>query len=146
DILLYFPVHEVWKKELFKRISNPIITMFQVHNANVWLQNSNFCNMAERLHDNGYTFDYISNRMIAKLQAEDGALITGKARYKAIVLPEIETIPLETLIQLKDLANKGANIIFEKDIPSDIPGLFDLENQIKRIASVRNEMLQSTSA
>jgi hypothetical protein len=136
DILIYFPVHEVWKNQK----SDPIIFLFTVNNMK-WLRNSSFGNLAQRLWDNGYTFDFISDRMIAGLNVEGKTLVSGKARYKVLVVPSIERIPLETLTRLRDLAQKGATILFEKDIPADIPGLFDLEKQKAFIADIRNEML-----
>ena len=137
DILLYFPIHEVWKKQK----SDLIIRLFDVHKSKDWLQNSNFGNLAQRLWDNGYTFDFISDRMIAGLKVEGKTLVSGKARYKVIVVPSIERIPLETLTQLRDLARKGATILFEKDIPADVPGLFDFEKKKALVAAIRNEML-----
>lgn len=141
DILLYFPIHEVWRKQK----SELIIRLFDVHKSKVWLQNSNFGNLAQRLWNNGYTFDYISDRMIAGLNAEGKTLVSGKTRYKAIVVPAIEHIPVETLSCLRDLALKGASIIFENDIPADVPGLFDFENKRISIITVKNEMLQLPS-
>ena len=142
DILLYFPVHEVWKKQK----SDLIIRLFDVHKSKDWMQNSNFGNLAQRLWDNGYTFDYISDRMIAGLDMEGKTLVSGKARYKVIVVPAIERIPLETLTRLRDLARKGATIIFEKDIPADVPGLFDFEKKKTLVAAIRNEMLLLSSS
>lgn len=141
SILLYFPINEVWlnqRSELF-------IRLFDVHKSKDWLQNSNFGNLAQRLWDNGYTFDYISDRMIGKLKIEGNLLVSGNARYKVIVVPSIDHIPLETLTLLRDLARKGATIIFEKEIPHDVPGLFDFEKKRTSLASIGNEMLLLTS-
>jgi len=136
DILLYFPIHEVW----WKQKSRSIIRQFSVHSID-WVQNFSFGNLAKSLWDNGYTFDYISDRMIDSLNVEGKMLVSGEARYKAILVPAIEHIPLETLIQLRDIARKGATIIFEKDIPADVPGLFEFEKKIALLANIRSEML-----
>jgi len=153
DILLYFPFHDLLKEEIKKNrkvvymqrkgLSRPEIIYMILHMLD-WT-NSSFGNLAHQLQNNGFTFDYISDRMITNLNVSDGILFSGNSRYKAIVMPEIDKIPLETLTKLRDLADNGATIIFEKDIPSDIPGLFDLENRKKYISSVRKEMLQNTS-
>lgn len=141
DILLYFPIHEVWRKQK----SEVLIRLFDVHKSKEWLQDSNFGRLAQQLWNNGYTFDYISDRMIAGLAVEGRTLVSGKTRYKAILVPDIECIPLETLSFLRDLARKGASIIFERDIPSDVPGLFDLEKRKNFIMAIRNEMKQFPS-
>lgn len=137
DLLLYFPIHEVWRKQK----SDLFIRLFDVHKSSEWLQNSAFGNLAQRLWDNGYTFDYISDRMIGELNVEGKMLVSGSAGYKAIVVPSIEHIPLETMIRLRNLALKGATIFFEDDIPNDVPGFFDFEKERVSVASIRNEML-----
>lgn len=141
DILLYFPIHEVWRKQK----SDLVIRLFDVHRSKDWLQNSNFGDLAQRLWNNGYTFDYISDRMIANLKVDGGKLLSGKNQYKVIVIPDIECIPVETLACLRDLAKNGAVVIFENEIPSDVPGLFDLEKKRSAVKVIRNEMMLTSS-
>jgi hypothetical protein len=136
DILLYFPIHEVWKKQK----SKTFIRLFDVHKSKQWLQDSNFGSLAKRLWDTGYTFDFISDRMIAELKVKDNTLVSGRTRYKTIVVPAIEYIPEETLVHLNDLAKEGALIIFENDIPSDVPGFFEYQKRRNFIARIKNEM------
>lgn len=153
DILLYFPLHDLLREEVNKnresnsisrkRLSRPEIIYMFLEMLD-W-HDSGFGKLAHGLFYGGYTFDFVSDRMIANLEVKDSSIITGNTRYKAIVVPDIKTIPLETLKLLKDLNRKGATIIFENDIPSDIPGLFDTENQKKLITSLRDEMLQDNS-
>ncbi|MBV5311966.1 MAG: hypothetical protein JZU47_01650 [Prolixibacteraceae bacterium] len=138
DILLYFPIHEVWRKQK----NDLFIRLFDVHKSKDWLQSSSFGNLAQRLWDKGYTFDYISDRMVAGLNVENGNLISGKAKYKVIVVPPIQHIPLETLNSFLELAKKGATVIFENDIPTDVPGLFDLEKQRTSAGTIKSEMLR----
>lgn len=141
DILVYFPIHEVWRKQK----SELLIHLFEVHKSKNWLQNSNFGNLSQRLWSNGYAFDYISDRMIAGLTVEGKTLVSGNTRYKSIVVPAIDRIPLETLTCLRNLARKGATIIFENDIPRDVPGLLDFEKGRKSVSEIRNEMVNLPS-
>lgn len=141
DILLYFPIHEVWRRQN----TEMIIRMFDVHKSNVWLKDSHFGKAAMQLWNNSYSFDFISDRMITGLKVEGNALVAGKTRYKAIVVPAIERIPLQTLSVLRDLSRKGATIVFENDIPRDVPGLFEFEKQRISIEAIKKELLQSTS-
>jgi len=138
DILLYFPVHEVWRKQK----SESIIRQFDVHKSSDWFQNSGFGKLAQKLWNEGYTFDYISDRIIAALNVEGGNLISGKVRYKVLVVPNIQHIPMETLTRLRDLAGKGAKIIFENEIPDDVPGLVDFERKKLLEADIKNDFLQ----
>lgn len=138
DLLLYFPIHEIWKRQK----SDGLIRMFDVHKSKEWLQNTTCGDLAQRFWNNGYTFDYISDRLLEGLKYENGHLVSGQSRYKAIVVPSIEKIPLKTLSLLRDLASQGALILFEKDIPSDVPGLGDLQKQKASVSIVRNELMK----
>lgn len=141
DLLLYFPIHEVWRKQK----SELLIRLFDVHKSKEWLQDSDFGRLAQQLWNSGYSFDYVSDRMIAGLTVEGSSIVSGETRYKSIVVPAIERIPLETLSCLLNLAKKGGRVIFENDIPYDVPGLFDLEKRRKSITAIRNEMIKFPS-
>jgi hypothetical protein len=56
-------------------------------------------------------------------------------------VPACETIPLETLNRLLELAKEGAVIIFEGAIPSDVPGLYEVERRKASLAEIKNSML-----
>jgi hypothetical protein len=141
DILLYFPVHEIWKKQK----TNNYIQLLDVHKSSYWLGNSSFGRLAGLFQSNGYTFDYISDKMIEGLTVTEGNIYSGKTRYKVLVVPSIETIPLKTLSMLRDLALKGAKIIFENQIPADIPGLNNYEKRKIEANSIGQEMAALTS-
>ncbi|MBK7103726.1 MAG: hypothetical protein IPH62_00365 [Ignavibacteriae bacterium] len=44
-------------------------------------------------------------------------------------MPEGRFIPLETIQKILDLAQNGAEIIFENNFPNDVPGLFNLNER-----------------
>lgn len=141
DILLYFPIHEIWRKQKTRNF----IRLFDVHKSKEWLQDSNFGSLAKRFWDQGFAFDFISDRMISSLKVKDNRLITGKTSYKTIVVPSIECIPEETLAHLNNLAKAGATIIFENDIPSDVPGLFEYKQRRDYLKGIRNNMKHQSS-
>ena len=137
DILLYFPIHDMWKKQK----TELIIRGFQVHNTKYWLKNSPFYYLGQRLWDSGYTFDYVSDKMLNEINVDGSTLVSGVAHYKAILVPACEIIPLETLTRLLELAKNGALIIFENAIPYDVPGLFEVEKRKASLAEIKNIML-----
>jgi len=83
--------------------------------------------------------------MLDGLEVENGNLISGDARYKVIVVPSIQHIPIGTLKRLNDLAEKGATIIFEKNIPTDVPGMFDYEKKRVVAETIKADMLSRSS-
>jgi len=125
DILVYFPIHDVWAMPDARSFPR----MFEVHHAKDWLIESPFGAMIQDLWYSGYTFDYISDLKLQDLKISKKEARIGNSSYKAILVPECNTIPLETLKRLAYLAKKGVPVIFEKQLPEDVPGLHQLEER-----------------
>ena len=136
DILLYWPIHEMWSKQK----SELIIKLIGPQNADEWFFNTSFGKLAQKFLDKGYTFDYVSDRMIKTLRVDGKSLVSGNAQYKAIVVPDCEMMPVETLSALLELAKQGAKILFEGDLPKDVPGLLDLEKRKTQALELIGEM------
>ena len=54
-------------------------------------------------------------------------LKTPGASYKAIIVPDVQYISVESLAKLLQLAKDGATVIFADRLPDDVPGLYELE-------------------
>ncbi len=134
DILLYFPVHDIWHD------SEGLLYQMTVHKISKWLWNRPFYNMAKELWNNGYCFDYISDRQIKNLSVYNGNLLSAGLQYKTILVPECEYMPLETLDKLEKLAEKGARIVFQKNLPLDVPGFADLANKRVTFNSLKKQL------
>jgi hypothetical protein len=111
DILLYYPIHDEWSRR-----GKGAMPHFPESNES---RNA----VAEKLLSRGYTFDFITDRLLAGVQVRDGALVTGGSRYRIVLVPETKLMPVETLAHLRRLAEAGATIVFYKDLPADVPGL-----------------------
>jgi len=123
DILLYFPIYDVWHDK------DGMIIQQGVHNINKWLYGSGFHTAAKTLWDKGYTFDYVSDRLLRDAKASPGKIQMADAEYKTVVVPKCRFMPLPTLEKLISLAQAGATIIVHGQLPSDVPGLGDMENR-----------------
>jgi len=139
DILVYFPIHDVWAMPEARRFPR----MFEVHHANDWLIESHFGEMIQDLWYSGYTFDYISDLKLQDLKTSKNEALAGNSSYRAILVPECKTIPLATLKQLEVLAKKGIPVIFEKQLPEDVPGLNQLEERRTMLAALKAGMEKS---
>ncbi len=118
DILLYFPIYQAWTER-----DRKILPHFGGHSEELTNKISN------SLLAQGYSFDYISDRQIKKLNSENGKIQSAGTSYKTIVVPNCVNIPLETLQHLFSLAENGATVIFEKEIPTKVPGMNDFKNR-----------------
>ncbi|MGQ9592362.1 MAG: glycosyl hydrolase, partial [Planctomycetota bacterium] len=121
DILLYWPIHDFWHED------PRFVAGASVHDRS-WLEAQPIGRTAKRLWDRGYAFDYISDRLLLAASAgEGGSIRVPGGTYRAVVVPPCARMPLGTLEKLLDLAEGGGPVIFEGRLPSDVPGLADLE-------------------
>ncbi len=115
DILLYWPIHDLWMDPagLLKKLT--------VHSKG-WIDTQRIGEVANLLDKKGYAFDFISDRMLGGIQYKNGALVAPGGTYRAIVVPACQFMPAATAGRLADLAKQGAKIVFERDLPADVPG------------------------
>jgi hypothetical protein len=120
DILLYWPIHDFWNDPKGQ------VKPFTV-NGRQWLEDQPVGRTARWLWEHGWQFDYVSDRQLADAEASGGLVKVPGGGYRAIVVPSCELMPVATLSNLVRLAGSGATVIFDKQSPSDVPGLGSLE-------------------
>lgn len=125
EILVYFPVQVIWHKP-----KKGVYTM-DVHNIEKnGIFNEKYRSLLSQLETSGYAFDFVSDKQILALS--EGKL--GEFGYKSIVIPEIEYLPLETLLSLKILQKNGIKVLFEKRLPQKTTGFLNFEVNQKRFS------------
>ncbi|PPL04387.1 glycosyl hydrolase [Parapedobacter indicus] len=134
EVLLYWPIYDVWDdpKGRMKALT--------YHNVEDWLHPSAFYRSAIALMDNGYGVDFVSDRLLADMQAVNGKLQSpGGNRYRVLLIPAARRIPLETLAKIKELAEMGATVVFE-ELPEDVPGFGDYERRSRSFKQAVNSL------
>jgi hypothetical protein len=121
DLLVYWPVYDSWMKQ------EDADFRFTMHNFNSWLYPGSFYKLVKDLMKNGYSLDFSSDKLLNELTVQNG-LITTKSggSYRTLVIPACDYMPVSTLRRILELAQQGANVIFQK-LPTDVPGLKDFE-------------------
>lgn len=72
----------------------------------------------------GYGFDFFDDDVLSKTgRIEPEKLVLGASRYRVIILPGVERIPLETMRKLDQLARAGVIVIATRRIPDIVPGV-----------------------
>jgi hypothetical protein len=122
DVLLYWPLDDFWMHP-----DDTLLPHFKVHNTEVWFDNQPVGRAARELWNLGYGFDYVSDLQLSKSQVVQGKIQMPGASYRAIVVPACDYISVKTMENLGVLAASGATVIFEKQIPRDVPGLAQLD-------------------
>ncbi|MGH9160216.1 MAG: glycosyl hydrolase [Vicinamibacteraceae bacterium] len=121
DILLYWPAHDVWNDP------DGLAKQLTVHDVG-FLVDEPVGKLAKQLDEAGYAFDYISDDQLMHTRAEDGRLATPGGRYKALVVPAADVVPLRTVQRIVKLAESGATVIVA-GLPKDVPGYSRLDER-----------------
>jgi hypothetical protein len=88
------------------------------------------------LLDAGFNFDFFDDDILKKTgKVDKGVLVIGSSRYRAVVLPNVERIPLETYKMLAEFARSGGALIASRRQPALAPGYPGREtDQIRQIS------------
>ncbi len=133
DLLVYWPYYDVAASEgrLFNHLG--------VNKDAGWFKQHPISGLSEELTNAGYTFDYISDRQLLSCKMENGEIVTeGKTKYKAVVVPKAEYIPVETLNQLALFIAGGGKVYFDEYLPRSVPGMFNLTERETELAQIKS--------
>lgn len=136
DVLVYWPIHDLWM--------DPAGTAMRltVH-RHEWMAKQRIGEVADALAAKGYAFDFVSDRTIESLRVENGRLAAPGGSYRAIVIPACTYLPEGTAGRLAELAARGVPIVFEREIPSDVPGNADVGQRRAQLAAQRARLEKS---
>lgn len=122
DILVYLPFYDMIYEQPGRLVQFDIHSMAE--------RAPKFISSINAIIKAGFDCDYISDRYLLKTRVTDGQLTTtGRNRYAAIVIPDVQFMPLATLQQLLILAQQGAKVVFIGHMPQSAPGLKGLDQQ-----------------
>jgi len=134
DFLLYLPIYDIWNEK-----RGNYYLPFEIHK--MWDILPDFCGAVEQIMGAGYDLDYISDRFLSTCTVENGLLKTeGGTTYKALILPSVKMLPVETVRRIYDLAKGGATVIFSGQYPMDVPGLSRLDERRREFAEVMGKI------
>lgn len=126
DLLLYWPIYDYWHS------SAGLGMNFTIRSLAGTIRGTPFGNLALNLWNDGFAFDYISDRQISSASAPSGFIGVPGGRYRTLVIPSTEHMPVPTARNLLELARRGATVIFET-VPADVPGWKDLPARQKEL-------------
>lgn len=122
DFLLYLPIYDIWQEQPGRFLA------FDIHKMQT--RAPKFIDVVNNITKCGYDVDYISDDFIRTTRFHNGKLVTsGGSGYKALIVPAVHLMPEDVLAHLLKLAKEGADIVFMKNFPQDIPGYGNLEKR-----------------
>ncbi len=133
DFLLYLPIYDIWQENPGRAL------LFSIHDMARFAPK--FIETVNDIWQCGYDMDYISDKYLMSTRVEGGQLVTtGGTTYKAIIVPDVQLMPVETLKQLLKLAQAGATVVFTGNYPQDVPGYGRLEQRRKAFAQIQAQL------
>jgi hypothetical protein len=115
DVLLYYPIADRYSEP-----GNSLLQHFDGMERN--FENTEFEHVSKWMLENGYGFDFFSDRQLQNFTISGNKILSGGNSYKTILLPGAKLVPPKSLQKLLELAKKGATILFYKELPYNAPG------------------------
>jgi hypothetical protein len=89
------------------------------------------------LRRSGYDFDLINDDALARLASvEAGTLRAGTGAYSAVIVPDVQYMPPESLDVLLKFVQEGGFLIFSGRLPAAAPGLKDNGARSARLSTI----------
>jgi len=133
DVLLYLPIYDA-----YTRPGKVLLQHFD--GIEHGFKGLPVEQIAQQLVDQGYGFDYVSDRQINALHVNENQLQTGGVDYQTLLIPDAKLMPLGTFGQLLSLARNGATILMVGQVPSDVPGLGNLAGRRATFRAWQNQL------
>lgn len=135
DVALYLPNSDAWASFSAGRVH--LIETLRERVGN---------DVLARVLEAGFNFDFIDDAAINQLgRIEGGALALGANRYKAVILPGVERIPLGTLHKLEEFARGGGVLIATRRLPAVAPGFTATDADHGRIREISGHLFEGPS-
>ena len=136
DVAIYLPNDDAWAHFTADNVSL-IDALRQRLGANVIPQ----------VLESGYNFDLFDDATLKQVgRVDNGALVLGGHKYKAVILPSVESIPLETYGKLADFARGGGVLLATRGTPTTLPGGQSTAADHQKILAISQALFKDPSA
>ena len=108
-------------------------------------EETDFEKVSQWMLEKGYSFDFFSDRQLQNFTFSNNKIISGGNSYKVILVPGVKSMPLQSMKKLLALARQGAKIIFYEALPTDVPGLANLDIQRKEFNALKGQIKLAAS-
>src|SRR5437764_649920 len=97
--------------------------------------------------DSGYGFDFFDDDVLKKTgRIEQDKLVLGSSRYRVVVLPAVERIPLETMRKLEEFVRGGGIVIATRRLPEIVPGFKATDADQSELHQIVHQLFEGSSA
>jgi hypothetical protein len=100
-----------------------------------------------RVLEAGFGLDFVDGDVIDRLgRVERGVLVIGSSRYRALVLPGVERIPVGTYRKLEAFARGGGILIATRRTPGGAPGFLATEALNEEVRALSKRLFEAPHA
>lgn len=136
DVALYLPNSDAWSRFTTGRV-HMIETLREMVGETVMPQ----------ILESGYGLDFIDDGALDKaVRVEEGGLVSGASRYRAVVLPGVETIPVTSMRKLEHFVRAGGILIATRRTPTSAPGLTATEPEDADVKAISKRLFSGQAA
>ncbi|MDP2335472.1 MAG: glycosyl hydrolase [Bacteroidota bacterium] len=129
DIALYSPLANQWA--------------INVLNPRKWTREFDWGELGKLLISNGYNYDLINDDALQNLaKIDDGNIHIRNMKYKVLILPNVETIPLKTLQFIEKYVDQGGIVIALERLPEKSTGLANYMQSDEEVRALSNHIFK----
>ncbi len=135
DVALYLPNSDAWAS----------FTAGKVHLIDV-LRDHLGPDVMPAILEAGYNLDFFDDDVMKQVgRVEGNMLALGPNKYRAVVLPDVEHIPLDTLRKLDEFARGGGIVIATRRKPEVAPGFLATDEEKNLVRDISRRMFAGSS-
>lgn len=136
DVAVYLPNDDAWS-----RFTTGNIHLIQV------LRDLLGANLIPRILEAGHNFDFFDDDSFRQVgRVEGSSLILGANKYKVVILPGVERMPLDTLQKLEEFARGGGVLIATRRLPFEAPGFLATRADHVKVTDHARRLFEGASA
>ena len=136
DVALYLPNDDGWGHML---PGNPhLIDVLREHVG---------ADLMPAIFEAGYNLDFFDDDSFKQVgRVDNGSLVLGQNKYKVIILPGVEHIPLDTYRKFEEFVRGGGVLIATKSTPKLVPGFKATQQDHDEIAKISRQLFTDVNA
>ncbi|HJX91154.1 MAG TPA: glycosyl hydrolase [Pyrinomonadaceae bacterium] len=93
------------------------------------------------IFESGYNLDFFDDDSFKQVgRVEGGSLVLGQNKYKVVILPGVQSIPLDTYRKFEEFVRGGGILIATKSAPQLAPGFRSTDEDNKQVAEVSGRL------
>ena len=95
----------------------------------------------------GYNLDFFDDDSFRQVGAVEGnSLVLGKNKYRILILPSVETIPLDTYKKFAEFVRGGGIIVATHNTPSRVPGFMAKPSENEQVDLISQQLFSINSS